>query len=231
MPPPTNYASRSATVADVTEPPFLSTTRAAYDTVAADYAEQFRKELESKPLDRGMLASFAELVRAAGVGPVADVGCGPGHVTAFLHSLGLTVRGIDLSPQMVAAARQKHPEVQFDEGSMTDLDLADGGLGGIVAWYSIIHTPPAILPGVLAEFHRVLGPGGYALLAFQVGNGCVRIEKGYGHVISLDAYRWVPDRVVDLLAQAGLDVAARLIREPDDTEKVPQAFLVARRSD
>lgn len=88
----------------MTEPSFLSTIRTAYDTVAADYAERVRTELDSKPLDRAMLVSFGEHVQAVEVGPVADVGCGPGHVTAFLHSLGLTVRGIDLSSEMVAVA-------------------------------------------------------------------------------------------------------------------------------
>jgi trans-aconitate methyltransferase len=65
------------------EPPYLRTTRTAYDTVAVDYAE---------------------LVQAAGVGPVADLGCGPGRVTAHLHSLGLSAFGVDLSPAMVAVA-------------------------------------------------------------------------------------------------------------------------------
>jgi hypothetical protein len=84
---------------------------------------------------------------------------------------------------------------------------------------------------VLAEFHRVLGTGGYVLLAFQVGNDCVHIEKGDGHVISLDVYRWTPDDVVDLLAEAGLNVEVRLVREPHGTEKVQQAFLLAHRSE
>ena len=88
----------------MTEPSFLRTTQAAYDAVAADYAERFSAELAGKPLDRALLASFAELVQASGGGPVADIGCGPGHVTAHLHELGLTAFGVDLSPQMVALA-------------------------------------------------------------------------------------------------------------------------------
>lgn len=212
----------------MTEPSYLLATRAAYDTVAVDYAELLRTSLAAKPLDRAMLAAFAELVQAADIGPVADLGCGPGRVTAHLQSLGLTAFGVDLSPAMVAVARRTYPDLRFDEGSMTALDLTDGSLGGVVAWYSIIHTPPELLPVVFAEFHRVLAPGGQLLLAFQVGDERVRLEQAYGHAISLDAYRLSPDQVADLLRQAGLVVDAQLVREPrGEHEKTRQAYLMA----
>ncbi|MGP3952776.1 class I SAM-dependent DNA methyltransferase [Streptomyces sp. 7N604] len=113
-----------------TEPDFLSTTRAFHDAVATDYAERFRDELAAWPLARAMLAAFAELVQAAGAGPVADLGCGPGRLAAHLHALGLSVFGVDLSPQMIALAQQAHSGLRFEEGSMTALNLPDGALGG-----------------------------------------------------------------------------------------------------
>lgn len=203
--------------------------RAAYDAVAVDYAALLRDELAAKPFDRALLGAFAELVLSGSAGPVADVGCGPGRVTAYLHGLGVETFGIDLSPAMVAVARLAHPDLRFEVGTMTALNLADGALGGILAWYSIIHTPPEHLPGVFAEFHRALGPGGYLLLAFQVGDHCVHLEHAYGHTVSLDAYRRSPDRIAELLTHAGFDVVARLVREPDPAEKTPQANIVARK--
>jgi SAM-dependent methyltransferase len=210
------------------ERPDVLATRAAYDTVAADYADLLATGLDAKPLDRAMLAAFAELVLADGGAPVVDLGCGPGRVTAHLRTLGVDAFGIDLSPAMVAEARRRHPALRFEEGSLAALDLADGAVGGIVAWYSIIHTPPAHLPAVLAEFRRVLAPGGHVLLAFQAGDERVHLEEAYGHAVSLDAYRLLPESVVVLLRTAGLVTGARLLREPQAPEKVPQAYLLAR---
>jgi SAM-dependent methyltransferase len=217
----------------VTEPDFLRTTRASYDAVAADYAGRFRDELSARPLDRAMLAGFAEVVQAAGAGPVADIGSGTGRVTAHLNDLGLSVSGVDLSPQMVAVARQAHPGLRFDVGSMLALDLPDGSLGGIMAWYSIIHIPEDRLPAVFAEFHRVLAPGGHVLLAFQSGDEPLHLTEALGHAISLVFHRRQPDHVAGLLSQAGLVLRAQLVREPDDNgdfpERTQQAFLLARR--
>ncbi|MCX4748220.1 class I SAM-dependent methyltransferase [Kitasatospora sp. NBC_01287] len=216
----------------MTEATHLHATRTAYDTVAVDYELLLRDELDAKPLDRAMLAAFAELSRTPGVGPVADLGCGPGRVTAHLHSLGVEVFGIDLSPGMIEVARRTHPGLRFDVGSMTALDLADDSLGGAVAWYSTVHTPPELLPAVFAECHRVLAPGAHLLLAFKVGDRHLHRDQAYGHEVSLDIYWVSPDQVADLLGGAGLVVDARLIREPDESERPRQgrqAFFLARK--
>ncbi|TNC26027.1 class I SAM-dependent DNA methyltransferase [Amycolatopsis alkalitolerans] len=209
----------------MTEPSFLREIRTAYDAVAADYAELLRDALAGSPFDRAMLGAFAELAD----GPVADLGCGPGRITAHLASLGTDVFGVDLSPEMIAVARRLHPGLRFEEGSLLGLDLPDAELAGAVAWYSIIHTPPEHLPAVFAEFARVLKPGGHLLLAFQTGEGQPRhLSHAYGHDLSLDAYRLSPGNVVKLLTEAGFAMHAQLVREPEGPEKTPQAYLLAR---
>ncbi|WP_154792335.1 class I SAM-dependent DNA methyltransferase [Occultella kanbiaonis] len=213
----------------MSEPDFLTTTRTAYDTVAVDYESLLRDELAGNALDRALLGAFAEDVLADGAGPVADLGCGPGRVTTHLASLGLDVFGLDLSSAMVAVARERLPELRFVVGSLLELEaagIAPGSLAGAVAWYSIIHTPPAHLPRVFAEFRRALRPGGRLLLAFQAGDHRPKhLERGYGHEIDLDAYRLDPDAIAGLLAEAGFVAGTATIRQARAPEPTPQAYL------
>ncbi|WP_188940335.1 methyltransferase domain-containing protein [Nakamurella endophytica] len=132
----------------------LDRVRTSYDRVAPEYAARFGDELAGNPVDRALLQAFAELVRATGVLAVADVGCGPGHVTAHLAGLGLDARGIDLSPGMVAQARAGHPGLRFDVGSMTALQLPDGALGGI----GTVRGGAARLPAGRRARRRLTGP-------------------------------------------------------------------------
>jgi SAM-dependent methyltransferase len=213
----------------VTEASYLSTTRTAYDAVAVRYAELFGDYLADLPLDRALIAAFAELVRAADAGPVADLGCGPGYVTAHLGGLGLNAFGVDLSPTMIELAREAYPDLRFEEGSMTALDIGDEALGGVLAWYSTIHTPPEELPAVLTEFHRVLAPGGHLLLAFfQADDDAEVLAQPFDHKVTT-GYRWSLDGAAELLRKAGFTESARLSREPNEDERFPRGHLLVRK--
>jgi SAM-dependent methyltransferase len=214
----------------VTEPDFLQLARDGYDLTAAMYAERFHGHLDDKPLDRAMLAGFAGLVERNGV--VADVGCGTGATSRMLADFGLDIMGIDLSPNMIAEARRLNPDLSFQVGSMTGLDFDDGRFHGICAWYSVIHVPDELLPQVFSEFRRALRPGGWALLAFQVGEQPRTFEELFGEQVALTFYRRQPDVVAELLDEAGLEPYAGLVREPNDDgfESTPHAYLIARRA-
>lgn len=208
----------------------LTTTREAYDAAALTYAELFGDELRDRPLDRAMLGAFAEHVRANGNGPVADLGCGPGHVTAHLDTLGLSAFGVDASTAMIEAARHAHPDLRFDIGSMAALDIADGVLGGVLSRWSVIHTPPKELPGILAEFHRVLAPGGHLLIGFSASEGAAHPTQVFDHAVA-PAYRWWPDHLAASLRTAGLSETARMVREPQpaDRRQFRGVYLLARK--
>ncbi|WP_020386174.1 class I SAM-dependent DNA methyltransferase [Kribbella catacumbae] len=187
----------------------LAATRASYDAVADNYTEFVAGLLEGNPMMRAVLGAFAELVE----GPVVEVGCGPGNITSHLASLGVSVHGVDLAPRMVEIARAAYPGLRFEVGSMTDLGLPDGSLGGVIAWYSIFHLPPDELPGVFAGFHRVLSAGGRLLIGTHVGGDeHVRPSEAYGGVkVSYEAYFVPVDRIVELVRAAGFTITAQLV--------------------
>jgi SAM-dependent methyltransferase len=207
---------------------WLTDTRTSYDTVAQSYADQQRNSLDGQPYLHAALALFAESVRSRGGGSVADVGCGPGHVTAHLHAAGLDAFGIDLSPVMVDVAKREHPGLRFVTGSMTDLPVPDAALGGLLAFWSLVHVPDDALPVVFAQFSRVLKPGAPLLLGFHSGDGSILKTEGYGgHPMKVHVYRRQPARMGAALREAGFEVEAHLVLSPDANR--PAAVLFARR--
>ncbi|WP_445282670.1 class I SAM-dependent DNA methyltransferase [Streptomyces sp. DSM 118148] len=208
---------------------WLTDTRTSYDTVAVGYADLVRDAIGRLQYLRAALTLFADSVLAAGGGPVADIGCGPGHVTAHLHALGVDAFGIDLSPGMVAVARRDHPDLRFQVCSMTDLDLPAASMAGLLAWQSLIHIPDDEMPSVIGHFHRALRPGGPLQLLFHVGDESQLKTEGYGgHPMKVHVHRRQPGKVAAWLRDAGFEVEAQMLLAPE--EKASQAILFARRS-
>jgi SAM-dependent methyltransferase len=203
----------------------LAATAAAYDAIAARYAEFVRRELDGLPLDRAVLAAFAEYVLASGGGLVAELGCGEGRIAAHLAGRGLDVLGIDLSPALARIGRAARPGLRFAVGSMHALPLQAGALGGAVSWYSVIHAEPEELPAYFAEFARVLRPGGHLLVAFfeAAGEPLTRFD----HTVT-PAYRWPVGDLSALATDAGFAEVGRMSREPRDGERFRRGHLLLR---
>jgi SAM-dependent methyltransferase len=193
--------------------------RRSYAARAAEYTELLGAVDLLAPQDRELIAGWG-----AGLGgPVLDVGCGPGHWTAFLGDLGLDVEGVDLVPEFVDGARRRFPGVPFRVGSLRDLGVPDGSLAGILAWYSVIHTPPEQVPAVLAGFARALRPGGSLLIGVVEGP----VLEPFDHQV-VRAWFWPVEAMRDALAEAGFEVAETHTRT--DPGARPHAAFVAERT-
>ena len=184
----------------------------SYNRVATEYVKRIFGELEHKPLDRHLLDRFAERVR--GLGPVCDMGCGPGHVAHYLHARGIPVCGVDLSPAMVEQARQLNPGIAFTQGNMLALDVEDEAWGGIAAFYSIIHIPRAEVIPALRELKRVLRPGGVLLLAFHIGEDSIHLDEWWGESVSVDFVFFRLDEMAGYLQTAGFAIDEVIERAP-----------------
>jgi len=202
--------------------------RRSYDAVAEVYAAGFRDELTSKPLDRAVLACLAE--QAEHGAPIADLGCGPGHVAAGLADRGVAAVGIDLSPAMIAVGRREYPQVEFRVGDLLTLPAADGEFGAAIAFYSIIHLEPEELNQAFEEIHRVLRPGGLFLVAFHIGAEVRHLDEWWGHAVDVDFRFFQPPGIADALERAGFQIEMRLERVsyPGEVE-TRRAYLLARR--
>ncbi|MEV5611142.1 methyltransferase domain-containing protein [Streptomyces sp. NPDC052225] len=202
--------------------------RRSYDTVADDYTARLHDELAGKPLDRALLASLLEQTEPGA--PIADLGCGPGHVAAWLAERGASTVGIDLSPAMVETGRSRFPKVEFRQGDLLELPGADREFGSLVALYSIIHLAPGELPHAFAEAARVLRPTGLALFAFHVGEETRHLDEWWGHEVDLDFRFLQPARIAGLLEEAGFTVEMSMERAHYAGEvDTRRAYLLARR--
>ncbi len=201
---------------------------ASYDGVAELYTDICRDVMMNQPVDRAVLAVFAELVQAGPPGTVADLGCGPGRITGHLDGLGLPVFGLDASAEMIRIAREVHPHLRFEHAPMERLDVADGELAAIVAWYSVIHMPPERLPEVFTEFARALTPGGLLQLAFQTTEDGIDIRP-YDHKVA-PVTLWPPSRLTELLHPAGFTPITHTVRAPDPDERTGHGYLLVRKS-
>jgi ubiquinone/menaquinone biosynthesis C-methylase UbiE len=204
--------------------------RESYDRVAEEYTRRIADELQHKPLDRELLDRFAKQTR--GRGDVCDMGCGPGHVARYLRDAGVSVFGLDLSPGMLEQARKLNPDILFREGNMLSLDIPDGTLAGVTAFYAIVNIPRQSLPLVFREIWRVLQSRGLLLLAFHTGNEVLHEEELWGQKISMDFLLFQLSEIRLDLEKAGFNIEEIVEREPYPDVEYPsrRAYIFARKA-
>ncbi|MFC8599989.1 class I SAM-dependent methyltransferase [Isoptericola sp. NPDC057191] len=191
---------------------------AAYAAHAQEYTDLFGSMDAVHDDDRDLVARWA----AGLAGRVVDAGCGPGQWTDFLARQGVDAEGVDLAEPFLERARAAYPGVRFRRAALDDLGVPDGSLGGVLAWYSVIHTAPPQMDAVLAELARALAPGGGLLLGFFRGP---RVEP-FDHAVAT-AWFWPPDELARRLDRAGFDVVATASRT--DPGVRPHGAVTARR--
>lgn len=179
----------------------------AYAARASEYVERFGDIASASEVDRDAILAWARGL----TGPIVDVGSGPGQWTNFLTQHGFDARGIDPTPEFVASARSRYPGTPFEQGSAEQLEAEDKTLGGILAWYSLIHMEPALIDIALTEFARALGPDGSLALGFFAGPALEPFE----HAVST-AYYWPVELLSMRVTACGFNVTTTQARSDAD---------------
>ena len=207
----------------------LENLQASYDRVAEEYAHRLFDELQYKPLDRQMLDRLADSIPAGGI--ICDMGCGPGQVARYLRDRGAQVIGVDLSAHMIEQARQLNPDIEFKQGNLLALDVADEAWAGIAAFYSIIHVPREEVMTTLHDLKRVLQPGGLLLLAFHLGTEVLHLEEWWGQPVSADFVYFQAPEMQAYLQAAGFQIEELIERPPYPDVEHPshRAYILARK--
>ena len=183
-----------------------------YDPVAEVYAAAFLNELSDKPLDRGYLDKFRELVGTEGL--VCDLGCGPGQIARYLKSLEMNVIGVDKSKGMVEVARRFNPDLDFYCDDMSSLQVGNSSWAGIVNFYAIIHVPPKEILTVLQEWNRVLESNGILLMSYLVGEEIKYVSEMLDKEVDLEFNLYPKEYMENALVEAGFELIASMEREP-----------------
>src|SRR6266498_2526245 len=208
----------------------IADTQASYDHVSVKYAEKYKDEMDYKPFDRDCLDRLAREV--GDLGPVCDMGCGPGQIARYLHRCGVDTLGVDLSPRMIAEAQRLNPNIPFHQGDMLALPDADNSWGGIAAFYCIIHIPREKIVAALGEMKRVLKPGGVLLITFHIGDEIKHLNDWWEKPVNLDFAFYQPEEMEKWLIDAGFELEETLVREPNPEVEVAtrRAYVFARKT-
>ncbi|MGP3965040.1 class I SAM-dependent methyltransferase [Nonomuraea sp. 3N208] len=158
---------------------------------------------------------IGEIVGALPAGDALDAACGTGRMAAFLTERGHRVRGVDSSPDMLGRARERVPHVEFLHGDLCRLPVPDDSVDLVVCSLALTHVPA--LDPVLAEFARVLRPGGHVITSDIHPEGVARgivppIRLHDGRPARLATHRHLIGDYVRAALAAGLQV--RRCEEP-----------------
>ena len=185
---------------------------------ASEYISLFGSIDAAAEQDREFVFTWARNIN----GRIIDIGCGPGQWANYLHENGIDIQGVDPVPEFIDVARQRYPDVGFRIGRADRLGVDDASLGGVLAWYSLIHTEPDQIGALLTEFARCIRPGGGLAIGFFQGSELASFD----HAVTT-AYFWPVDLLVSHVERAGFVIAD--VHTRIDPAARPHGAIIARR--
>lgn len=177
-------------------------TKLFYDLMAEKTAHEWYENDILMPTMKDFVSLLPDKPR------ILDLGCGPGHETKRLASLGAEVVGIDYSLACIRVAQEKCPECVFLVMDFCDVNDSLGHFDGVVASASLIHVASDALPCVSTNVAGVVKKNGYCLVIVQDGEGMSEqwstLEVD-GKFLQRTVYCYTKDCLSAVLAQVGFE--------------------------
>lgn len=164
---------------------------------------------EANPLIELDQATLAPLIARHASGAALDAACGTGRWSKFLAERGFAVIGVDESPEMLERATSKLPSVDFRRADVRSLPVGSESLDLVVCSLALTHLPE--LDNVMAEFARVLRPGGAAIVSnihhlSQPLGGSAEVVLPDGRLVRLPLSLFLPSDYVNAAVNAGFTI-------------------------
>jgi ubiquinone/menaquinone biosynthesis C-methylase UbiE len=201
---------------------FKKTVREGYNTMANRYLAARHRDAE----DVRLLSELIERLPANA--EVLDAGCGAGIPISLMLSKRFKVTGVDFSEAQIELARQNVPDATFLCEDMTQLDFPDNTFDGITSYYAIIHIPREEHQALLANFHRMLKPGGLALLCLGAEHLIDDIDENfYGARMYWSHYD--RETYLQLLKELGFQIIWSRLVADESCEGAKHLFALAQK--
>lgn len=144
-----------------------------YNAIADRYLAERARDSE----DLRLLNDFME--RLPTNAKVLEAGCGAGIPVSQRLSERFQVTGVDFSEAQIERAKKNVPNATFLCEDMTKLNFPESTFDGITSYYAIIHIPREEHRPLLTNFHRMLKPGGFALLCLGAEHLIDDVDENY----------------------------------------------------
>ncbi|MFQ5918471.1 MAG: class I SAM-dependent methyltransferase [Thermoplasmata archaeon] len=196
--------------------------KAGYNAIAREYTSLRAEDTKDVQL-------LEELVKRLPQGAkVLDAGCGSGVPVARYLAQCFDVTGVDFAEEQIRRARRLVPGATFVCADVTKLSFPDETFDAICSYYAIIHIPRAEHRGLLRNFHRMLKPGGFALLSLGSTDSPEDIAEYHGAQMFWSHYDAETNQ--EMLKDVGFTLVwAKLVGDPVDPDGGRGLFVLAQK--
>ena len=150
------------------------------ETVKAGYNKIANRYLEERTRDSQDIRLLDDLIaRLPANANILDAGCGAGVPVAQILSRQFNVIGVDFSEAQIELAKKHVPAAEFICQDMTKLSFPDNTFDAICSYYAIIHVPRGEHQALLLNFHKMLKPGGFALMCLGAESNLEEIDENF----------------------------------------------------